>query len=79
LDEEATMIHADPWNEIPRLESVVEADLLAAVEHARLHAAAETFCVRTCRTDSRCPLAGTLRSKEQCPLWMYVRTTALPS
>lgn len=63
------MGHADPWNETFRLESLLEADLLVQIERSKLRASAETFCVRSCRVERHCPLAGALHSKEQCPLW----------
>lgn len=67
------MRHADPWNEINRLESQMEADLLAAVERAKLHDSAESFCTEVCRVDCQCPLHGALKSRGHCPLFMYVR------
>jgi hypothetical protein len=74
-EEEVMMIHADPWEEIPRLESVLEAEVLAELEHSRLVASAEHFCVRKCRVDGHCPLGHTRHSRDVCPLWAYVRST----
>ena len=73
------MIHADPWNEISRLQDAMEADLLAELDQARLNASATSFCVEKCRVDCRCPLRGALASRAQCPLWMYVREMPLRS
>ncbi len=70
------MIHADPWDEIPRLEKQLEADLLAEFEASALSASAESFCVEKCLVDGRCRLAGAIQSREGCPLWTYVRSTA---
>jgi hypothetical protein len=67
------MIHADPWNEIERLEELLEGDLLAEIERAAFRAVAESFCVDKCRVDGRCPIAHAIQSKAHCPLWMYVR------
>ena len=60
------MIHADPWDEIPRLESLMEADLIAGLEQSRLRASAESFCAKSCRVGDRCP-----------PLFLYVRSKPL--
>lgn len=70
------MIHADPWDEIPRFEKQLEVDLLAEFEASVLSASAESFCVEKCLVDGRCLLAGAIQSREGCPLWTYVRSTA---
>ena len=71
------MSHADPWDETPRLEALLDADLLAQAERSRIRASAEAFCVGMCRVDGACRLERALSSREQCPLWMYVRTMPL--
>ena len=71
------MIHADPWDEIPRLESLMEADLIAGLEQSRLRASAESFCAKSCRVGDRCPLAQALDSRDRCPLFLYVRSKPL--
>lgn len=70
---------ADPWDEIPRLESLLEAELNVALESSRLYASAEAFCTDACRVDDRCPLAETIVSRYGCPLWRYVRSEPLMS
>jgi hypothetical protein len=67
------MIHADPWNEIERLERLLETDLLMERERSRIYASAGSFCVETCRVDGRCPLAHALQSTQDCPLWAFAR------
>lgn len=71
------MIHADPWDEVSRLEDTLEVDLVRELERSRLRASAESFCVGACRVDGACRLAGAIRYREQCPLWRYVRAMPL--
>lgn len=77
--EEVTMHHADPWDEIVRLETILEADLRAELERSRLYASAERFCTERCRVDDRCRLADAIPDSHACPLWMYLRTKPLSS
>ncbi len=71
------MIHADPWDEVDRLEELLEAELLTELERSRLRASVESFCVDECQIDGRCRLARAIRHTDQCPLWMYVRAMPL--
>lgn len=71
------MLHADPWDEIPRLEALLEAELLTGIESTALWTAAEHFCTDGCRVDGRCPIAHAIRSRDACPLWTFVRSRAL--
>ncbi len=68
------MTLADPWDEIRRLEEVLEDDLLAELEQARLKGSVASFCEEKCRVDDRCPLSHVIRTRDACPLWMYVRS-----
>ncbi len=68
------MIHADPWDEVPRLEALLEADLRVQRERARARVSAESFCRDTCRVDGRCRLGEVIPHRERCPLWWYVRS-----
>lgn len=77
--EETTMKHADPWDEIPRLETLLEAHLRAGLERSRLYASADCFCTERCRLDDRCRLADAIPDEHACPLWMYLRTRPLSS
>jgi hypothetical protein len=69
---EAMMSHADPWNEIQRLEQLLDADLRAELQRSELRATAESFCVDKCRVDGSCPIGHALHSKADCPLFMYM-------
>lgn len=67
------MLHADPWNEIARLEQLLDADLRAEFQRSELRASAESFCASKCRVDESCPIAHAIDSKDDCPLFMYIR------
>lgn len=71
------MIHADPWDEVLRLEELLEADLLVERERTRLRASVESFCVDDCRIDGRCRLADAILQREQCPVWRYAKLAPL--
>lgn len=71
------MIHADPWDEVPRLEELLETDLLAELARSRLRASMESFCVGDCQIDGRCRLAHAIHHREQCPAWIYVEAVRL--
>jgi len=62
---------ADPWDEAPRLERVLEAELMRQAERSALYTSAEEFCERRCRTEGRCRY---VESKPDCPLWLFLRT-----
>jgi hypothetical protein len=70
------MSYADPWDECTRLEDLLETDLFRQAERSSLHAAAEAFCTGKCRVNDGCRLADAIDSRADCPLWIYVRTTA---
>jgi hypothetical protein len=66
------MIHADPWDEVARLEEMLETDLLVELERSRIRMSVESFCVEDCQIDGRCRLARAIHHREQCPVWRYV-------
>ncbi len=65
---------ADPWDEVLRLEDVLESDLFQQAKRSELHDAAESFCEQHCRVDHRCRFVETIESRADCPLWVFVRT-----
>lgn len=71
------MSHADPWDEVQRLEQLLDADLRAELQKSKLRAAAETYCVDRCRVDGSCPMEKALPTRADCPLFKY--TEALNS
>lgn len=71
------MSRADPWDEVQRLEQLLDADLRAELRRSELRAAAESYCVDKCRVEGSCPIEGSLPTKDDCPLFKY--TAALTS
>ncbi|MBT8488802.1 MAG: hypothetical protein KJO65_08285 [Gemmatimonadetes bacterium] len=67
------MSHADPWDEVQRLEQLLDADLRAELQKSKLRAAAESYCVDKCRVDGSCPIERALPVKADCPLFKYTR------
>jgi len=65
---------ADPWDEVPRLESLLEGDLMDEAKRSALHERAEEFCSRRCKVDDRCRYVEAIESRADCPLWMFLRT-----
>lgn len=65
------MSHADPWDEIQRLEELLDADLRAELQKSELRAKAESYCVGTCRAEGSCPIEQALTTKSDCPLFKY--------
>ena len=63
-----------PNDPVPRLEELLEDDLLAELETAALYASAESFCEDKCRLDDHCPIEQAIDSRHECPLWKYIRS-----
>jgi len=69
------MSFADPWDEVPRLEGLLEFELMSAAEQSELHAAAERFCIGRCKVDDRCRYVESITSRADCPLWLFIGTS----
>ena len=70
------MAHADPWDEVQRLEQLLDADLRAELQRSELRAAAEAYCVGKCRVHGACPIDEAIATKAECPLFKYTEAVA---
>lgn len=73
------MNRADPWDEVNRLEALLEADLHTEGERAELRAAAERFCTDRCRLEGHCPLHVHIAHRLDCPLFAFLRELPRPA